>query len=132
MAGGDGGEGRNECVMRYFGTQRGMWEHDTVFWGATRHATSLQRPWVAWYASMVEGAGDGRGNLREEPRRPRPYSRQLRGYHCGSHREPKGIHCRPPMEIHGLYPDAPHWLGRALALLGTSPTKIAMANLENR
>ena len=78
MAGGDGGEGRNECVMRYFGTQRGMWEHDTVFWGATRHATSLQRPWVAWYASMVEGAGDGRGNLREEPRRPRPYSR-----HCG-------------------------------------------------
>ena len=43
---------------------------------------------------------------------------------------------KPHTETHGFYRGAgregmPRWLGRALAALGTAPTKSAIANLEN-
>ena len=70
-------------------------------------------------------AGGGRGNLRIA--KTPPLQAALRGERCDAygidHHLRPGGHQRERREI-----TTRHWLGRALALLGTSPTKIFIDN----
>ena len=93
---------------------------------------------MAWYTYIAVGGGIF------ALRRPRPYSRAFARMplrhitlqmppHCGL----LHAHTMPHMESCGFNNEAGHlrghaaWLGRALAPLGTAPTKNEIANLDN-
>ena len=70
-------------VRRWWGDGKGLVrrrnggeeDNDAAFGGATRHATSLQRPWGLHLRSVRYAHGEAVGGGIFALRRPRPYSR---------------------------------------------------------
>ena len=80
---------------------------------------------LAWY---VHGDGGGMGGGIFALRRPRPYSRHCEEIVAGMQRRLQFVPMGASMGTANGGITTRHWFGRALALLGTSPTKLLIDN----